>query len=264
MITFLSRSSSGTLPDCNLLRQPFGDRGLADTGLAEQHRVVLRAPAENLDHPLDLIPTANDRIEFRLLGKFSQVPAKRAQSRGLHILLVTIFGGHFLFGLRRGEVRVEFLKDFVAGAFDVDFQAFENTGGNTFALAQQSKENVLGAHVRMVEAFGLLACKRKHLFNARRVRDVPDHLGLRTAADLLLDLQPHGLHVETHLLQHVDGNTLAELDQAEEQMLGPDIIVIEPISLFASQGQHLLRSGSEIIHHFKRCVVRNRPLWSVR
>ncbi len=26
------------------LREPFGDRGLADAGLADQHRIVLRAP----------------------------------------------------------------------------------------------------------------------------------------------------------------------------------------------------------------------------
>ena len=107
----------------------------------------------------------------------------------------------------------------------------------------------------MVEAFGLLAGQREHFFDSRGVRDVADHLGLRSAADLLFDLHAHGLHVETHLLQHVHGNSLAELDQSEQQMLGPDVIVIETIGLFPGQGQHLLRSGSEIVHHFKQCVV---------
>ncbi len=185
------------------------------------------------------------------LGEFGEVPAKGAQGGSLYVLLVPVFGGHFLFGLRRGEVRVEFLEDFVAGAFDVDFQALEHPGGDAFALAQQAEQDVLGADVGMVEALGLLACQREHFLHARRVRDVADHLGFGAAADLFFDLHAHGLHVETHLLQHVDGNTLAEFDQAEEQMLGPDVIVVEAIRLFPGQGQHLLRSGSKIIHHFR-------------
>jgi hypothetical protein len=34
-------------------------------------------------------------------------------------------------------------------------------------------------------------------------------------------------------LEHIDGNSLAELDEPEEEMLGPHIIVVEPIGLLA-------------------------------
>ena len=220
----------------DFLRQPFGDGGLADAGLAEQHGVVLRAAAEHLDDALDLVLAPDDGVEFALLGEFGQVPAEGAQGRGFHVLLVAVFGGHFLFRLRRGEIGVEFLEDFVAGAFDIDFQALEHAGGDAFALAQQAEQDVLGADVGMVEALGLLARQREHFLDARRVRDVADHLGLRAAADLLFDFHAHGLHVETHLLQHVDGNSLAEFDQAEEQVLGPDVIMVEAVGLFPGQG----------------------------
>ena len=161
-----------------------------------------------------------------------------------------------MFCLGWGEIRVEFFEDFVAGALDVDFEALEDACGDAFTLAQQAEEDVFGADVRMVEALGLLAGQREHFFDSRRVRNVADHLGLRSAADLLFDFHAHGLHVETHLLQHVHGNSLAELDQAEEQVLGPDIIMVEAVGLFPGQGQHLLRSGSKVVHHFRRCVVR--------
>ena len=38
-------------------------------------------------------------------------------------------------------------------------------------------------------------------------------------------------------------------------MLGPDVVMIESVGLFPGQGQHLLRSGSKVVHHFKQCVV---------
>ena len=53
------------------LGQPFDDRRLADARLADQHRVVLRAPAEHLDDAADLLVAADHRVEL---------PAARAAS----------------------------------------------------------------------------------------------------------------------------------------------------------------------------------------
>ena len=233
---FFIAQQFGDVAARDFLRQTFRDGGLADTGLAEQHGIVLRAAAEHLDDAFDFVASADDGVEFAFFGQLGQVPAKRAQGGSFYVLLVAVFGGHFLFGLRRCEVGIEFLEDFVAGAFDVDFQAFENPGGDAFAFAQEAEQDVLGADVGMVEALGLFARQRENFLHARGVRDIADHLGLGAAADLFFDLHAHGLHVETHLLQHVDGNTLAKFDQAEEQVLGPDVIMIEAISLFTSQG----------------------------
>ena len=48
------------------LRQAFDDGGLADAGLADQHRIVLRAPRQNLDRAADFLVAADDRIELAL------------------------------------------------------------------------------------------------------------------------------------------------------------------------------------------------------
>ena len=57
------------------LRETFDDRGLADAGFADQHRVVLRAAREHLNDAADLVIATDDRIEFALLGVARQVAA---------------------------------------------------------------------------------------------------------------------------------------------------------------------------------------------
>ena len=86
------------------------------------------------------------------------------------------------------------------------------------------------------------------LLHARRVGNVAHHLRLRPGANLLLDFHPHRFEIETHLLEDVDGNALAKLDQAEQQMLGPDVVVIEAVGFFSSESQDLLGPRGKIIH----------------
>ena len=48
--------------------QAFDDGGFAHAGLADQHRVVLGAATQDLDHSADLLVAADDRIQFAFLG----------------------------------------------------------------------------------------------------------------------------------------------------------------------------------------------------
>ena len=64
----------------DLARQPLGDRGLADAGVADQQRVVLAPPAEHLDAALDLEVAADQRIDVpppRLLVQVDAVLLQR-------------------------------------------------------------------------------------------------------------------------------------------------------------------------------------------
>ncbi len=54
-------------------RQPLGDRGLADAGLADQHGIVLGAPRQHLDGAADFLVAADDRVELALAGVRRQV-----------------------------------------------------------------------------------------------------------------------------------------------------------------------------------------------
>ena len=57
------------------LRQALDDGGLADAGLADEHRVVLGAARQHLDDAADLLVAADHRIELVLAGERGQVAA---------------------------------------------------------------------------------------------------------------------------------------------------------------------------------------------
>ena len=57
------------------LGEPLDDGGLADAGLADEHRVVLRAPAQHLDDAADLGVAADDRVELAAAGAVGEVDA---------------------------------------------------------------------------------------------------------------------------------------------------------------------------------------------
>ena len=54
-------------------RQALGDRGLADAGLADEQRVVLAAAAQHLDHALELVLAADQRIDLAVARELVQV-----------------------------------------------------------------------------------------------------------------------------------------------------------------------------------------------
>ena len=56
-------------------RESFDDRRFADAWLADEHRVVFRAPREHLNHAADFLVAADHRIELALAGTLDQVDA---------------------------------------------------------------------------------------------------------------------------------------------------------------------------------------------
>ena len=55
------------------LRQTFHNGRFADAGLTDQHRVVLRAPAQHLHHTPDLVVAANHRVELAAPSHVDQI-----------------------------------------------------------------------------------------------------------------------------------------------------------------------------------------------
>ena len=62
--------------------QPFDDRGLADAGLADQHRIVLGAARQHLDDAADLLVAADHRIELALARQLGEVAAVASRAPG--------------------------------------------------------------------------------------------------------------------------------------------------------------------------------------
>ena len=60
-------------------REAFGDRGLADAGIADQHRIVLGAAGEDLDGAADLLVAADHRIELAVARGLGEVARELLQ-----------------------------------------------------------------------------------------------------------------------------------------------------------------------------------------
>src|SRR5437762_3347522 len=88
-------------------RQVFDDRGLADAGLADQHRIVLEAPREHLDGAADFLVASDHRVELAVAGRIGEV-ARIFLERVIGVLgRRGIRGAAFAQGLDR---RVEVLR----------------------------------------------------------------------------------------------------------------------------------------------------------
>jgi hypothetical protein len=84
------------------LREALDDRRLADARLADQHRVVLGAPLQDLDHAADLVVAADHRIELALAGALGEVEGVFLQRLALafgFLVCTTLAAAHRLDGL---------------------------------------------------------------------------------------------------------------------------------------------------------------------
>jgi len=110
------------------LGQAFDNGRLAHAGLADEHRVVLGAAAEDLHHALQFAIAAHQGIELAVHGGLGEVAAELGQQAGLAL---TRLRGSFLLGdagqlvANLGELEAALLQDF---------------RGETLLFAQQAEQ----------------------------------------------------------------------------------------------------------------------------
>ncbi len=73
------------------LGKSLDDGRLADSGLSQQHGIVLRASAEDLDRPLDLVVATDHRVELILSSQFGEVASKAVEGWGLRLAALAFF-----------------------------------------------------------------------------------------------------------------------------------------------------------------------------
>ncbi len=232
--------------------QALGDGRLADARLADEGGVVLRLAPEDLDDPLDLLLAADDGIELAGARRLGQVDAELVDGRGLARALRLLGTGAGGGALRQDP------DDLVADLVEVDAQRLEDAGGDPLALADQAEEQVLRADVVVAEPASLVDGELDDALRARGEPDLTDDRAVATADDEL-DGRPDLGELDVHVLEDARGDTLALADEAEEQMLRADVVVVEPLRLVLSQGQDLARAIRELVEAIHR-VERLFPL----
>ena len=224
------------------------DGGLADAGLADEHRVVLGAARQHLHDALDLLLAPDHRVELLVARELREVATElvehqRAALRGLG-------GGAAALGrafLRAGVAGQE-LDDLLADARQVGAELDEHLRGDALAFADEPEEDVLGADVVVSELQRLAQRELEDLLGAGREGDVTRRRGAAVTDDLL-DLRAHGLERDAERLERLGGDALALVDQAEQDVLGPDVVVVEQARFFLRQDDHSAGSIGEAFEH---------------
>ncbi len=155
------------------LCQALDDGGLADAGLADQHRVVLGAAGEHLHDPLDFLLAADDGVELALHRGGGQVASELVEhqrSGGVARLAAAAAGA----GLRSllALVAAQQLDDLLAHPGQFGTQFHQHLGGDALTLTNQAEQNVLGADVVVAELQRLAQAQLQHLLGARGERDM--------------------------------------------------------------------------------------------
>ena len=228
------------------LAQALDDGGLAHAGLADENGVVLGAPGEDLHDPLHLLVAADDRVELALARRGGEIAPELVEDGrpGGHALLGRAAGGHGLLAL----VAREHLHDGLAHGGQVRAELGQDLGGHALALSQQAEQNVLGADVIVAQLEGLAQGELEHLLGPGGEGDVTGGGGLALADDLD-DLGAHGVQGDVHRLQRLGGHALALVDEAEEEVLGADVIVVERARLVLGQDDDAAGAVGEAFEH---------------
>lgn len=107
---------------------------------------------------------------------------------------------------------------------------------------------MLGADVVVAELEGLSERKLQDLLRPRGEGDVAGR-GLLPLTDDLLNLLANSLERNPEALQGLSGDTLTLVDQAQEDVLGADVVVVEHPGFFLSQDDNPPRAVGEPLEH---------------
>ena len=124
------------------------------------------------------------------------------------------------------------------------------------------EQQVLGADVVVAQAARLVDGQLDDPLGARRQADLADDRPV-AAADDELDGGADLGQLDVHVLEHARGDALALADEAEQQVLGADVVVVEALRLVLGERQDLARPVGELVeavHRVERLfsVVRSR------
>src|SRR4051812_8826993 len=234
------------------LGEAFDHRGLAHARLADEHRVVLGAAREDLHDPLDLGLAADDGVELALGGELGQVaPELIEQLRGL--LALARRAGRTcaraaLAALTAAAGAREHPDDLVADLLRVGVEVEQDARCDALVLADEAEQDVLRADVVVAEAQCLAECELEHLLRARGERDLPGRHFL-AGADDAHDLRTHALHSDVEGLEDTSRKSLLLAQQAEQDVLGADVVVLERSRFLLRENDDLTGSFCESLEH---------------
>src|SRR6185437_15654849 len=145
-------------------------------------------------------------------------------------------------------VTVEQLDDLLADPVKVRAKLDQHLGGDAVAFPDQAEQDVLGSDVVVTELQRLTQRKLKYLLRTGGERDVPGRR-LLALADDLLDLLPHRLKADPERLERLGRNSFALMDEAEQDVLGANVVVVQHPGFFLRQDNNPPRPVGKPLEH---------------
>ena len=132
----------------------------------------------------------------------------------------------------------------------------EDLGGDAFAFPDQAEQDVLGADVVVVQLQRLAQRELEGLLRPRGERDVPaGRCG--AGADDGRDLLPGAFQRHPDARKGAAGEPIGLAEQPEQDVLGADVVVMQPPGLFLGQDDDVPGAvGESLKHEDQRLVSR--------
>ena len=211
---------------------------------------------------ISLLP-ADDRVELALAGELGEIAAEGVEGRGFGFGFA---GGAFAAAAAAAarftgfHVVPQQVENFFADVFELEAEVHENLGSHAFLFAQKAEQEVLGADVVVIELPRLLDGVFDDFFGPRRLGQLPhgDHVG--PGLDDFFDFQADFAQVNVEIFQDIGGNAGSLLDQAEQNMFGPDVFMVEALRLLVGELHHLAGPVGESFVHWP---ITLRHSWTI-
>src|SRR5205814_1377561 len=193
------------------LAKPFHNGGLADARLPNEHRIILGAAAQDLDHALEFTFTANQRIKLIIHGGLGQV-ARELGKQGRFTGSAALGLGLFLGAARQ----------FLADGAQTQATLVQDFSGKAFLFAQQSQQQMFGADVLMAEALSLFSSISQYALAFIAERKINGRGDLLPDGGMAFNLFTDRLDRSVRPQEAV-GQSLILTQQAQQQMFGLNI-----------------------------------------
>ena len=136
-------------------------------------------------------------------------------------------------------------------------QAPENFSADALFFPQQPEQEMLAPDVVVAEQPGLLDAVFDDFLDARAEGNLTErHRGAATG-QVPFDLKPNLLRGETHLLDDHEGDPVRLTEDSQDQVFGPQIIVLVTLSLLPRQDDDLSTLIRESFEHPSSFVRRH-------
>ena len=206
------------------LGQAFDDGGLADARLADQHRIVLGAAAQDLHHALQFVIAPDQGIEQAVHRGLGQVAAELTEKRAFFRPI----GRHF-FRARP--------SDLLTNLREAKAALVQNIGGEALLLTQQSEQKMLGSDVLVVQPLGFLGAIGEHALAFVAQRQVDGGGYFLAQRGMRFDLLANRFNGRAGSQEAV-GQRLIFPQQPQQQVFGFDARTAELAGFIAGEKDH--------------------------